>query len=239
MHVHTVLSPCGDLSMSPVKIVEKALENGLSLMAVTDHNSTRHCSLMIELGGRHGITVIPGAEVTTQEEIHCLALFEDMHSTQEFQHFIDQLLIPVRNKPEVFGFQLVVDEKENILMEEDKLLIVSIDAGIEEVERKVHELGGIFIPAHIDRPSNSILSQLGFIPGNLTIDALEISLSANPEDLAQRFAAIKAYTLIRNSDAHHPDLLGGNHCFYYLEKPGFSEFKMALKGINGRKVMME
>jgi 3',5'-nucleoside bisphosphate phosphatase len=239
LHIHTVLSPCGDLEMSPVKIIEKALEMNLSLLGITDHNSTRHCSLTMELGSRNGITVIPGAEVTTQEEIHCLALFEDIDAAGEFQKFIDTSLITIRNRPDVFGHQLLVDEAENITDEEERLLIVGLDAGIEEVENKVHELGGIFIPAHIDRPGNSLMSQLGFIPENLKFDAIEISKAVAPEILMKEYAIPDTYTLIRNSDAHYLHQIGSNLCMYYLEKPDFSEFRMALNGAGGRKIHME
>ncbi len=236
LHVHTVLSPCGDIDMSPVKIMEKALVMGLTMLGITDHNSTRHCDLMMRLGQRYGITVIPGAEVTTQEEIHCLALFENTIACRKFQVFLDRFMVRVKNKTEVFGYQLIVDENENILDEEENLLIVAVEEGIDKVEQEVHALGGIFIPAHIDRPSNSIMSQLGFIPTGLNIDAAEISMDETAGSAANKFNAFRGFTLIRNSDAHYLHQVGSNGCSYYMERPDFSELKKALKGENGRKV---
>ncbi len=235
LHIHTVLSPCGDLDMSPVRIVNRALETGVHMLAITDHNSTGHCRLIAELGLRHGIAIIPGTEVTTMEEIHCLALFENLHTTDQFQQFIDKTLTKVLNKPQYFGQQLMVDEEENILYEEKMLLIVALNAGIDEVEKKVHELGGLFIPAHFNRPLNSMISQLGYIPQHLQIDALEVT---QPPFHSDTLKDNLNYTMIRSSDAHNLHQLGKNGTLLYLEKPTFKELKMALHNEHGRKVMI-
>ena len=78
LHIHSVLSPCGDLNMSPVNIIDEALKKGLHLIAITDHNSTRHCELSISLGEEKGLFVIPGCEITSKEEVHCLVFLEDL-----------------------------------------------------------------------------------------------------------------------------------------------------------------
>ena len=92
LHIHTVLSPCGDLDISPTRIIEKAREKGLDIIGITDHNSTRHCSLIRELAQPAGIFVLMGAEVTTREEVHCLSFFENDDQLSEFQAYLEQHL---------------------------------------------------------------------------------------------------------------------------------------------------
>lgn len=238
MHVHTVLSPCGGLDMSPVKIINTARERNLDIIAITDHNSTMHCHSAWKLGKKYGIEVIAGVEVNTREEIHCLAYFGSLAAAGSFQHFIDGVLPRITNKPEYFGYQFIVDDDENIIGEEEKLLITALDAGIDEIERKVHELNGLFIPAHINRSSNGIYSQLGFIPPDLVVDALELKHDNFVGDFIKAHSEITGYSLVQNSDAHYLDAIGSAVTEMYLETPGFEEIRLALKGLNNRKAAM-
>lgn len=236
LHVHSVLSPCGDLDMSPARIIKDAKEKKIDIIGITDHNSTLHAQSMMELGKKEGITVFPGAEITTQEEVHCLTFFENIETTKVFQQFIDNHTVEIKNKPERFGEQLVVNEQEEIVDSIDCLLIVGLNATINEVEHEVHKLGGIFIPAHVDRSSTSIYSQMGFIPGDLKIDAIEFSSAASEESLLEKRPELQNYCLITNSDAHYQHQLGESPTAYYLEEASFAEWKMALQGLKGRKV---
>ena len=161
--------------MHPVNIVSEAAKKGLDIIGITDHNSTRHCSLISRLAAEKDIFVLQGAEVTTKEEVHCLVFFENTDALNTFQEFLDDNLPEILNVPEIFGYQVQVDENEMIIFEEDRLLVNAINKSLEEVESFVHSLNGLFIPAHIDRKKNSIYSQLGFLPANLKADALEVS----------------------------------------------------------------
>ncbi|MDP2891085.1 MAG: PHP domain-containing protein, partial [Bacteroidota bacterium] len=187
LHIHTVLSPCGDLEMSPARIVSLAKKRGLDIIGITDHNSTKQCELVRELGKRLGLKVIRGCEMTSREEVHCLGFFEDFDAMNEFQDFLDLHLTIIPNKPSLFGYQAVVDEFDYILEEQANYLGASLDISIEEVEQKVHELSGIFIPAHIDRPRNSLYSQLGFFPPELKVEALQISKLADEKAVREKF----------------------------------------------------
>lgn len=238
LHIHSVLSPCGDLDMSPVRIIQEATTKNLDIIGITDHNSTLHADAMIEFGKKGGITVFPGVEVNTREEIHCLAFFENAENTQVFQYYLAQNMPKIKNKPERFGHQLVVNEEEEILKEVEELLIAGLTAGIEEVEKKVHELNGVFIPAHIDRPMNGIYAQLGFIPEDLSVDALEVSASVNFAELLANRKELKDATIITNSDAHYPDQIGQVCTEFYMKEPTFKEWVKALKGLDGRKHRM-
>lgn len=238
LHVHTVLSPCGDLDMSPKNIISRAREKDLDILGITDHNSTRQCEVMQMAGARKGIHILCGVEINTREEVHCLAFFEQAEQLKSFEQILGDHLADVWNDPEKFGYQVLVDEAENILGQPEKLLISAIDLGVEEVEKKVHEMGGIFIPAHIDRMKNGILAQLGFIPDTLQCDAVEISPFADYETLMRRHNYLKQYGIIRGSDAHYPEDIGKVHTRFYLENVNFADIKMALAGVNGRKVDM-
>jgi 3',5'-nucleoside bisphosphate phosphatase len=236
LHLHTVLSPCGDLGMSPVNIVKTALEKGLNLIGITDHNSTLHCHLIQKTASEHGIMVMMGAEVTTKEEIHCLTFFENTESLNSFQQYLDQYLPHFPNDEEKFGYQVVVNEKEEILQHIDWLLISAIDQSIDEVEAKVHSLGGLFIPAHIDKPCNSLISQLGFIPPSLNIDGLEISKNAKPESLAFLIYGHQNVPILHNSDAHLLEQIGTSKTEFLMKSLSFSEIRMALRKEDGRDI---
>ncbi len=236
LHIHTVLSPCGNLEMSPVNIVAKAKEQKLDIIGVTDHNSTRHCKIIRQLGEKQGLYVMMGVEVTTREEVHCLAFFENDKILDEFQQYLESNLPYIKNDTDYFGYQVVVDEQENILEEIDSLLIVGINKSIAEVQDMVRKLNGIFIPAHVDRPRNSILSQLGFMPDNITPDAIEINGPVEKKDFINNHPEFNQYSLIKNSDAHMLSQIGQRHTDYVLEDISFVEVGLALNHKHGREV---
>lgn len=236
LHIHTVLSPCGDLEMSPINIIKKANEKGLNIIGITDHNTTRHCKLISKLAEPEGIFVLMGAEVTTREEVHCLSFFENDDKLSDFQVYLEKHLPPIPNNTQKFGYQVVVDENEQVIDEIENLLLSALDQSIEQVEQKVHSLGGIFIPAHIDRPSYSVISQLGFIPTDLLADGFEISALCSLEKVLPLPGNQKGKSIIRNSDAHYVDQIGKVFTVFEMKCCSFSEIKLALHGLQGRKV---
>lgn len=239
LHVHTVLSPCGDLEMSPANIVREAVNKKIEILGITDHNSTRHGMLVKKLAEKHGIFVLCGAEVTTREDIHCLSFFENFEALNAFQKYLEKHLKGVKNNPDIFGYQVVLDEFENVVEEINTLLISALDQSINQVMEKVHGLNGLFIPAHIDRPAYSLISQLGFVPAGFPADAMEISRNTSPGMMRSRFEALNAYTLLHNSDAHYPEQIGSSFSLFEMEEISFDEITMALKGAHGRSVITE
>lgn len=239
MHVHTVLSPCGDVEMSPVAIVETAARRGIDILGITDHNSTKHGLLISKLAREKGIFVLCGAEVTTREEAHCLAFFENLETLASFQKYLDSHLPNIKNDPRYFGYQVVLDEQEMIVEEEERLLISGLEQSLDQVEKEVHRLGGLFIPAHIDRPRFSLTSQLGFVPPGLRADALEISRHTSPEEMVRQFPWIASYAFIRSSDAHHPDQLGSGITIFEMEYRSFGEIRKALHKEDHRSTRIE
>ena len=239
LHIHSVLSPCGNSGMTPRNIILKAKEKGLSIIGISDHNSTLQAAVVKKLGDQHGIYVLCGAEVSTREDIHCLAFFRDLNFLSRFQQYIDTHLMRVQNDPADFGEQLLMDENDMVTGSLDFLLGSSLDEGIDEVEKVIHSLDGLLIPSHINRPRNSLLSQLGYIPDDLRADALEIDRKYYDPAMSTKHPTTQKYTLIRNSDAHYPDSIGLSPSAMFLQKPDFEEITMALRAQNGRRVEID
>jgi PHP family Zn ribbon phosphoesterase len=229
LHIHTILSPCGDLEMTPRPIVAQAKERGLHIIGITDHNNTRNSAEVQKTGNREGIFVLCGAEVTTKEEVHCLAFFETPEQLAEFQQFLDANLPPIKNDEEKFGYQLIINEDEEILGNEEYLLINAIKKSINEVADEVERLGGIFIPAHIDKMQNSVLSQLGFLPPDLKVNALELSKNTDKSVFLKRNAYLSKYFFIQSSDAHYPKDIGCVYTELEMDDLSFQSIKEAMK----------
>ncbi len=236
IHIHTILSPCADLEMSPANIVQRAKEKSLHLIGITDHNSTKNAWLVKKLAQKEGIFVLTGAEVTTKEEVHCLAFFEFEGQLNQFQHFLDENITFIPNPDGHFGYQPVVDENETILELIPNYLPAALKSTIHEVQNVVSGLNGIFIPAHVDRPSNGLFSQLGFVPAGLKMDAMGISKRNSEKDVRKHHVIQKEITLIRNSDAHFLQQIGEIYTLFYMEEMSFSEVKCALNQKDGRFV---
>jgi len=236
LHIHTVLSPCGSLEMSPKVIVKNALERNLDIIGITDHNSTKQCYEVVKLAKEKGLAVLCGAEVTTKEEVHCLTFFENFEKLEAFQDYLDTHLPNIPNDTEMFGHQVWVDAEENILGQENRLLISAIDQSIDEVKAMVQSLGGLFIPAHVDRGRFSMYSQLGFMPSDLQPDAIGLSPNAKVDEMLAKYPELNNFTMLRSSDAHVPVAIGTYFTVFEMEVFSFDEMKMALHRVNGRNV---
>lgn len=202
LHIHTFLSPCGDIEMTPCHIVQKALERGMGLIAITDHNTTAQAPEIQKVGLRCGLPVLVGAEVTTREEVHCVVLVGDETQRLQLQAFLEEHLPPIPNNPDFFGYQIQVDEHEEVVAEAPYLLISALDCSINNVEAFVHSIGGLFIPAHIDKPRDSVISQLGFVPPDLNADALELSRKTPTETFVKEHRYLAKTVFLHSSDAH-------------------------------------
>ena len=228
LHIHTVLSPCADLEMTPANIINAAKRSQLDIIGITDHNSTRNAQLVKNMAQNEGIFVLTGVEVTTKEEVHCLAFFEKKTELAEFQKFLEEQITFIPNTDNYFGYQPVIDENENILEMITNYLPAALKAGITDVQDEVKRYNGIFIAAHVDRSANGIFSQLGFIPDNLEFDALGISRYCSKNDVRKHYVVKEKISLLRNSDAHFLHHIGDCFSLFYINKPDFSEIKMAL-----------
>lgn len=229
LHIHTVLSPCGDLDMSPSRIVKEAKKKQLHIIGITDHNSTLQCKTVQEIAEQEGILVLSGAEVTTREEIHCLTFFENTDTLHVFQAFLDDHLPAIPNDPERFGHQVVVNENEEIIQEVPFLLVSALDQSLSQLEQKVHQLGGLIFPAHINKRRDSLISQLGFIPGGLYVDGFEtLPLSSLPDPIPY-LSAYPESVILNNSDAHTPDQIGSRYNLICMRNLSFDGLREALR----------
>ncbi len=205
LHIHTALSPCALEEMTPNNIFNMSKLNDLQVIGVCDHNSCGNVKPLIALAQRDEMVVIPGIEVETREEIHVVCLFSDVLNVYKMQDYIYNKLPMLKNKPKILGDQILMDYNDNIIGEEERLLSFATDISYEEIINKAWQLGGITIPAHIDRPSYSVLSNLGLLPDNNKIGILEISQYA---DLKQYMKQYKKYTILQSSDSHELGFIG-------------------------------
>ena len=236
LHIHTVLSPCGDLEMSPINIVLKAKERGLDIIAIADHNSTRQVAVCQEVGRQYGLMVLAAVEVTTKEEVHVLAFFQTEEQLATFQVFLDNHLPKMANDEERFGYQLIVNANEEIVGEEPYLLINALNVGLDEMYDVVHGIGGLFVPAHVNKPATSLMSQLGFVPPDLRADALELSKHITKAAFLRKNAYLKRFAFLKSSDAHQIDAVGETYSELYMYGLSFDEFRKTLRGEDGRYI---
>ena len=201
LHIHSCLSPCADLEMSPSEIVKRAKAAGMDGIALTDHQSARNCPAIAECARRAGLSVLFGMEVQTAEEVHTVALFDTVEQALALTDWVYAAMPKRVNDPETFGDQPVVTGDDDIVEMEWRILAMGCRRTIPETAAKVHELGGLYIAAHIDRPNFSVLSGLGAIPEGC-FDAVELSRTADADVWLPKAAG---YAVTRSSDAHNLD----------------------------------
>ncbi|NIM91305.1 MAG: PHP domain-containing protein [Candidatus Aminicenantes bacterium] len=234
LHIHTCLSPCTELDMSPKGILTAAKKKEIDILGICDHNSSENSLAVMNAAKRMNISVLPGLEVTSQEEVHVLALFDDAEKALKLQERVYQNL-PGENDEKAFGMQVIVNENEEVLGLNNKLLIGATTLPLEEIIQFIHSFDGMAIASHIDRESFSIIGQLGFIPDNLDLDALEISPAITFEEAKRRFKY--NYPITCSSDAHYPEDIGKCFTSFLLEEGTVAEIKKALKNKEGRKMI--
>lgn len=238
LHVHTALSPCAEVEMIPPLIVQKALEKNIDLIAITDHNASANVHAVQKAAAGTSLTVLPGMEVQSREEVHLLALFESLDALEAWQKEVDASLPDLLNKPDFFGEQFVVDETGEFVRREPRLLLTSTGFSIDEIFARVKALGGIVIPAHVERFSFGLFPTLGLISENWNLLALEISRQITPEKGAGMFPAMRNYPLIQGGDVHRlEDFLGTT--IFTLASPTLREIRLAFNRIDGREVCIE
>ncbi|HNW95070.1 MAG TPA: PHP domain-containing protein [Anaerolineaceae bacterium] len=205
LHVHTVLSACAGTDMLPGPIVEAALFNEINLIAITDHNAGYNAAPVIKAGRRQGLMVLPGMELETEEEVHSLCLFDTLDQLDALQKIVDARLPFYPNNEDFYGPQWVVDEKGNKLRPETRQLLFPVQISIQRACRIVKDLGGLFIPAHINREANGLLSHLGTVPPDLDVQILEINRHTTKEACLKKHPELARYRLIQSGDVHYLD----------------------------------
>ena len=199
-HIHSCPSPCGDSEMSPINIVNMAKLKKLDIIALTDHNSSKNCPAFLSAAKKAGIQAIPGMELCTAEECHVICLFPNLRAALEFDALFEAELPDIQNRPEIFGEQVIVDADESAIGAFPTMLTADTSIGIDEISGIVRRLGGIAFPAHIDRPSYSVISVLGTVP-DARFSAFEVSTAA-ASDTARELPNPKGRPILLNLDAH-------------------------------------
>lgn len=237
LHVHTVASACAEIEMTPPLIVQRALQLGLQVLAITDHNSALNVAVVQEAARGSGLTVWAGIEVQTREEAHIVCLFDKVDQAEALQEVVEAHLPQERNPEAFFGMQLVVGARGELVRKDKRLRQVASDLSVEQTVTITRELGGVAIAAHVDRPSYSLLTSLGFVPPDLDLVALEMSQTVPLKQMAERMAHLARWPLIRASDAH--TLSQMSPCIALaVQAPTIAEFELALRRENGRRVRL-
>ena len=198
LHIHSCLSPCGDNEMTPGNILGMAVVKGLDAVAISDHNAARNLPAAQKIADAYGILLVPAIEITTREEVHMLGYFPDVPTAVSFGAMLKEHLPPKKNKPSLFGDQLVMNEDDEVIDHEDALFIGATDLPLEVCAEKVRAAGGVPVPAHINRGSNGLLVNLGFMPADPAFTTVEVwrHLPCPLEPLDNKH-------VLHSSDAHY------------------------------------
>jgi PHP family Zn ribbon phosphoesterase len=235
-HVHTCLSPCADLDMYPRAVVAMSLARRLDVVAICDHNSSENAQYVIKCAEETGLTVLPGMEITSSEEVHVLALFDNLENLNLLQDLVYRHL-PGKNDENVFGCQAIVNEHDEVEGLSERLLIGATTLPLQRIVSEIHGFGGLAIAAHIDRESFGILGQLGFIPDDLALDALEISRRTGLAAARQRWPELGRIAFIESSDSHVITDIGKGITRAFLEDATTAELRMSFEKANGRYIL--
>jgi hypothetical protein len=203
LHLHSCLSPCGDMDMTPNNLVNMAALLGLQVIALTDHNTCLNCEAAMKVGDAVGVLVIPGMELTTAEDIHAVCLFPTLEKALAFSAYVDEHRIKVKNKAEIYGRQVIMNEDDEEIGEIEHLLLPASFIGIAEAYRAAQEHGGICYPAHIDRDSLSILSVLGEIDPYCGFRTAELADISKLDELRKQHPILDSMNIVTCSDAHY------------------------------------
>lgn len=216
LHIHSALSPCGDKDMTPYNIVAMASLKGLQVIALTDHNSCKNCPSFMKHGKEFGILTIPGMELCTREEVHVLILFPTLERAMEWDTYVESRLSNISNHPNIFGEQVIIDEDDVIIGIEKKLLIQATDISYFDLWDLIQSYDGVMIPAHIDKNSYSLLSNLGFIGMDSKFHTYEMRHVNKEIEIIEKNPYLKECLRIMNSDAHYlEDIKESEHPMFY------------------------
>lgn len=231
LHIHTCLSPCAELDMTPLRIIRRAVEVGLHMIAITDHNSAENIGAAMAVAAGEDITVLPALEVASSEEAHVIAIFDSAEKARDMQGAIYGGLDD--NPDGGRDWQVVVNERDEVLGFNQKLLIgasgIPLMALLEEIRRR----GGLCVASHVDRGAFSVMSQFGFVPEDMVFDAFEV-VDAEAAEAGLMFHP--GVPRIRSSDAHRLEDIGSRTTAFMLEEATFEELGLALRGAEGRSV---
>jgi len=201
-HIHSCLSPCCDDEMTPNNIVNMSVLKELQVIAVTDHNTVGNLPAILEVAQGKGLMVVPAMELCTQEEIHMLCLFPSLQAAKSFEDTVFESMDMMMNRPEIFGNQWLLDANDEVVGTEKRMLIGASGVSTDKAIEVVKNLGGVVVPAHIDRDSYSMVATFGMVPKNYGFRSVEVSRYRTVESMILQQPEIKDMLVLSNSDAH-------------------------------------
>jgi PHP family Zn ribbon phosphoesterase len=235
LHMHTCLSPCAEFDMYPKALIDKCISEKLDLIAICDHNASENVPYVLSLARGKPLTVLPGMEISSMEEVHLLAIFDDLRDLLKLQGIVYEHL-PGKNQEDVFGCQVIVNDRDEVEGMNERLLIGATELPLQEIIDLIHALGGLAVASHIDRPSYSVISQLGFIDPSMPFDALEITPATGIRSARQQYPGLSSFAFIESSDAHFIRDIGSAFTTMILEEANIRELKLAFENRDGRHV---
>jgi 3',5'-nucleoside bisphosphate phosphatase len=224
--------------MIPPLIVEYALDFGIDVIAITDHNSSANTAAVIKAAENTNLTVLPGMEIQTREEVHSICLFDTLTQIASLQEVVNGKLPRIFNQPEHFGEQFIVDETGEFVRCEEQLLLTSCSLSLNEAWQVVTSLGGLFIPAHVDRKAFGLIENLGLVPTDIELTALEISKNISPEFARSKYKQLAGFPLVQNGDVHRLNEFNGKMVLH-MQTPIISEIRLALSNTNDRFISFD
>lgn len=201
LHLHSCLSPCGSEDNTPANLAAMCALAGIQAVALTDHNTVGNCAAFCAAAAQNGLIALPGMELTTVEEVHVVCLFPDLYAARAFGDFVYAKLPPFPNDTRIFGPQVLMDETDRVLGEEPRLLAGATTIGVYEIAALAAAHSGFAYPAHIDRPSFSVISNLGLWDPGLGFPLAEVTRSCPPDFLDR--PDLKGLPTLTASDAHY------------------------------------
>ena len=189
--------------MTPANIAGMAAVKGLDVIAVTDHNSYRNCAPTMKMAEEYGVIALPGMELCTEEEVHVVCLFPDLYTAMDFDGYVYDKMLKIPNKEKIFGEQLLYNDIDDIIGKEPNLLLCNTSIRFDEVFALTEERNGIMIPAHIDKTTNSLIANLGFIPPDSQFTCAEVKDLNKLSGLLDTHLYLSRCRIISNSDAHY------------------------------------
>lgn len=221
-HIHSCLSPCGDNDMTPNNICGMAALNGLNIVALTDHNTSKNCPAFFKAAKRNGIIPVAGMELTTSEDIHVVCLFEKLEDALRFDEYVDSKRIPITNRTDIFGDQLIMNGDDEVIGQEKNLLPNATLLTIDEAVSSVKAYGGVCWPAHIDREANGIIATLGIFPQEPVFDFVEFNDKMNMESYFEKYPVLKEKKVLVSSDAHYLWHISDKDAYIEIEDEPYS-----------------
>jgi 3',5'-nucleoside bisphosphate phosphatase len=221
LHIHSSLSACGEDILSPQLILKQAEKNNIDLIAITDHNTLIHSILINRLSKGSRVHTIFGVELTTKEEVHLLGYFPDEECSRKMESKIEEYLPTLENKPSFFGHQIIYDNHEKIVDIDHLLRQNALQIGLDDLVEFIHTIGGIAVPAHINRKYCGLINQIGFLDSQSNFDAVEVSKFYWKKENCKSGDLLEGFPVISGSDSHFLEDIGS----FFMETKNIREVK--------------